>query len=104
MYIGKVEIHQQWETVEGLIKAQVEGQSSFAFDSSKTYQLQAEGNYGVRLMDAAAAPSDVEEGFVIEGTQPANYKVSTGKNLYVKTTKDGDSVHKVLLKISVLGE
>ena len=101
MYIGKVKISNTWSKLEDLIKAQVSGQSSFAFAEGTTYQLQGEGNYGVRLCDTSAAPSDAQAGERIIGTQTAIYQKSNGY-LYVKTEADIPSDN-VWLKISTLG-
>lgn len=103
MNIGKVEVNNQWQKLDALIQAQVSGQSSFAFDAETTYQLQAEGNFGVRLFVAASAPTDPKVGFCIEGTQPAHFKKESGYNLYVKA-EDGASAALPLLHISTLGE
>ncbi|MBQ2174835.1 MAG: hypothetical protein II453_07200 [Alphaproteobacteria bacterium] len=99
MYIGKVEIKDEWEKLEDLIKAKVEGQSSFAFDSDTKYQLQCEGSFGARFCESAATPDDKNEGFCIIETQVAYYKPGTD-DLYVKT-KHGSYG---LLKIGTLGE
>ena len=80
-YIGKVKVSDTWESLEDLIQAQVEGQSSFAFGDS-TYQFQGEGPVGVRFADASAAPTDNEDGERIAGTQVAIYEPSA--TLYVK--------------------
>lgn len=99
-YIGKVEVNNSWAKLEDLIKAQVEGQSSFAFDSDTKYVLQCEGEYGARFCDVASKPSDDEdkEGFVIKDTQAAYYKPSDSKDLYTKCRYN--SV--VLVKIGIL--
>lgn len=98
-YIGKVKVGNEWEKVEDLIKAQVSGQSSFAFDGSTKYELQSEGEFGARFCDVSSKPSDDNEGMVITGTQVAFYQPSDGNSLYVKTAH----LNFVHLKISVLG-
>lgn len=102
MYIGKVKISNTWSKLEDLIKAQVSGQTAFAFAEGTTYQLQGEGNYGVRLCETSAAPSDLQAGERIVGTQTAIYQLSDGY-LYVKTEANVPSDN-VYLKISVIGE
>lgn len=97
MYIGKVEIKDEWEKLEDLIKAQVEGQSAFAFDSDTKYVLQSESSFGARFCEASTTPSDKNEGFCITETQSAYYKPGND-DLYVKT-KHGTYG---LLKIGVL--
>ena len=115
MYIGKVLLSDEWEKLEDLIKAQVSGQSSFAFDSSKTYQLQGECDHeavkevllAARLCEASAEPTDNAAGFRIINTQCADYQPSTG-SLYVRadlTEKTGQpNFGKMYLKISTMGE
>ena len=38
MYIGKVLLSNTWTKLEDLIKAQISGQSAFAFNSDTVYQ------------------------------------------------------------------
>lgn len=100
-YIGKVKVSKDWTSIESLVQEQVEGQSSFAFDSSKTYQLQAESDTGCRLVEMASTPDDRKDGNCIIGTQCAYYKKDTG-NLYVRSVANTDA--SCLLKISTVGE
>ena len=103
MYIGKVLLTNTWAKLEDLIKAQVSGQSSFAFDADKTYQLQGEGVEAVRLCDFSTTPAATNDGFEIAGTQVADYKPSTGY-LYVRadlTQKTGNTnFSKVFVKVN----
>lgn len=115
MYIGKVLLSDEWEKLEDLIKEQVSGQSAFAFDSTKTYQLQGECDHesvkevllAVRLCETSATPTDDKDGDRIVGTQCANYQPSTG-SVYVRvdlTEKTGQpDFGKMYLKISTMGE
>lgn len=41
-YVGKVTLSQDWEKLEDLIKDQVDGQGSFAFENGKDYSLQVD--------------------------------------------------------------
>ena len=88
-YIGKVSVTSAWAKLEDLIKAQVDGQSSFAFDTSKTYQLQADSElhapFGVRICNASAEPSEDDAGEHLTDEQSGEYKPESGVNLYVKT-------------------
>ena len=102
MYICKVKITNEWSKLEDLIQNQVEGQSSFSFSEGTTYQLQAEGNYGVRLCDSSTTPAEAQDGERIEGTQTAIYEVSDGY-LYVRPEENIPSGN-VWLKISSLGQ
>lgn len=108
MYIGTVKLSNEWTKVEDLIKDQVDGQSAFAFDDTKTYQLQGEGISVVRLCDSAAEPSELIDGLRIKGTQPAFYTPTTGSYLYVRIETfniDGyPNIGDVYLKISTVGE
>lgn len=102
MYIGKVLLGNTWATLESLIKEQVSGQSTFAFDKQKEYQFQGEGVGLVRLCDTTDTPSASNDGFCIEGTQIENYTPSDG-DLYVRadlTQKTGNPNYgKMYLKI-----
>lgn len=84
MYIGKVEINDTWQKLEDLVKG-IDGQSSFAFDSDKKYQLQYEGDFGARFCESATTPDDKNEGFCIVDTQIAYFKPDASQDLYVKT-------------------
>lgn len=101
MEIAKVEINNEWQKVDALIQAQ-DGHSGFAFDSNTTYQLQAEGNHGVRLCVAASTPGE-KDGVVIEGTQPAHFKLEEGKFLFAKSV-GGLTSALPLLDVSTIGE
>lgn len=115
MYIGKVLLSDEWESLEDLIQEQVSGQSAFTFDSTKTYQLQGECDHeavkevllAARLCEASDAPTDEQAGFRIVHTQCADYQPSTG-SLFVRadlTEKTGQpDFGKMHLKISTLGE
>ena len=100
MYIGKVKVSNEWESLEDLIQAQVDGQSSFEFASDTTYQLQGEGPIGVRMASVSAKPESDEDGERIFGTQVAIYEKDSG-TLYVKAEQNAPDGQ--LLKISQLG-
>lgn len=102
MYIGKVELTNEWQKVEDLIKAQVEGQSSFAFAEGNTYQLQAEASYGAQLCDAAAAPADGNDGEYLLHSQVGIYQLASGSYLYAKVHTMQPGVP-CWLKISKIG-
>ena len=116
MYIGKVLLTNEWEKLEDLIKTQVSGQSSFAFDMAKTYQLQCECFFEstkeflfpARLCETSATPSLNDDGFRIVGTKSALYQPSAPLNLYVRADlleKTGQpDFGKMYLKISTVGE
>lgn len=103
MYIGKVQLTNEWQKVEDLIKAQVEGQSSFAFEANKTYQLQAEASYGAQLCETSAAPADGNDGEFIEGSQTGSYILDSGNYLFAKVHTMQPGVP-CWLKISKIGE
>lgn len=104
-YIGKVKLSKNWTSVQSLVRSQVSGQSTFEFDPSATYQLQGEGNLGVRLCNATSIPtSDAQAGEIIKDTQCAMYKKDDSGILYAKVVYDGELTSDVLLKISSLGE
>lgn len=101
MNIAKVEVGSTWKKLKEVIQEQT-GKSDFSFNSDATYQLQAEGNFGVRLCVSATVPGD-KDGVRIVGTQTAIYKVEDGKELYVKAV-EGAFKATPLLDISTVGE
>lgn len=102
MYLGKVKVTNAWQKLEDLIKGQIAGQSSFAFETGKTYQLQGESDYGIRVCNASTKPTDLSLGELIRGTQTAQYEVESGAVLYVKTFQNNEAAGWV--HISVVGE
>lgn len=102
MYIGKVKLSNEWQKLEDIIKAQVEGQSAFEFSNGKDYQLQGEGNYGIRLCDSSVVPATPQDGERITDTQTAIYQKDNSSELYVRTEQDIPSGN-VWLKISEIG-
>ena len=96
MYIGKVTVNNEWKKLDTLVKEQVAGQSSFAFDADTTYQLQGEGNYGIRFCVAANIPTDPAIGNYTTGSQTALFKPETGKELFVKAIDGRDAACPVL--------
>lgn len=84
MQIGKVQVSTTWTKVSDLIKAQISGQSAFAFSSSYVYELQGEANTPIRLCVSAAAPTGLQDGKRIKGTQVADYQPESSYYLYAK--------------------
>lgn len=103
MYIGQVTLTENWQKLEDLIKAQVAGQSAFAFAAGKTYQLQGEGSYGVRLCNASTTPQALNDGERICQNQTALYEKEDGAFLYVKQIADTPQ-ESARLKISQVGD
>lgn len=96
-YIGKVTLTNEWEKLEDLIKAQVDGQSAFAFNGSKQYQLQVDtprGPYisGAYLCVAASEPTPADDGEHLAEQKCALYQTETGTYLWVKTQADQGDV------------
>ena len=109
MYIGTVKLSNEWTKVEDLIKDQVDGQSAFAFDDTKNYQLQGEGISFVRLLESAAAPAENNnDGFRIIGTQSAYYTPVSGSSLYARVElfdiNGYPNIGDIYLKVSTVGE
>ncbi|WP_428042713.1 hypothetical protein [Candidatus Avelusimicrobium fimicolum] len=100
MNIAKVEVNGEWKKLKTLVQEQT-GQSDFSFNSDTTYQLQAEGNFGVRLCVADSVPAD-KAGVRIVGTQTAHYKAEDGKEVWVKAV-EGAFKATPLLDISTIG-
>lgn len=87
-YIGKVSVTSAWEKAEDLIKAQVSGQSSFSFDTNKTYSLQTDcqqpSPFGARLCSSATKPSDDDAGEHLSDSQYCVYQPESGVYLWIK--------------------
>lgn len=101
MYIGKVKVTNQWQKLETLIKEQIEGQSSFAFVADKTYQMQNESDFGIRICNTAETPTDLNVGEVVRAN--AQYELENGANAYVKTFQN-NAPAEGWLHISLIGE
>lgn len=87
-YIGKVKVPAEWSSLESLIQAQIDGQSSFVFNSSKTYSLQTEEGT-LRLCNASATPTLDVDGEHIDEKQFGVFKPDSG-TLYARSnTKSG---------------
>ena len=89
-YIGKVSITNDWEKLEDLIKEQVDGQSSFAFDTTKKYAIQTDGPtlpYGARFCTSATRPESPDVGGHLSDQQQGIYEPESGVYLYVKKFK-----------------
>ena len=88
-YVGKVSITSEWAKLEDLIKAQVDGQSAFAFDTSKTYTIQTDGPstpFGARFCNTASTPENDDDGEYLTDTfVGALYQPESGAYLYVRT-------------------
>lgn len=89
-YIGKITITSEWAKVEDLIKAQVDGQTSFAFDSEKEYFIMADGApspvmFGVYVCDSSTEPSNDTEGEYLTEGLPGIYQPESGSYLWIKT-------------------
>lgn len=91
-YIGKVTLTDSWEKLEDLIKAQVSGQSSFAFDTDKKYSIQVDtvkdnNNYSGYFCNSATEPANSDDGEHLNNDLYAEYKPESGVYLYVKKAK-----------------
>ena len=89
-YVGKVSITSEWAKLEDLIQAQVDGQSSFAFDTSKTYTIQTDceksAPFGARFCNTASTPENDDDGEYLTDTfVGALYQPESGAYLYVRT-------------------
>ena len=87
-YIGKIKVPAEWTSVESLIQAQIDGQSSFSFDSDSTYSIQPEEGT-LRLCNASAKPTLDVDGEHLDQTQFGLFKPDTA-TLYARSnTKNG---------------
>jgi len=57
MYLGQVEISTTWAKLEDLIKAQIYGQSAFAFNAAKKYQIQCKSPNNLFVDEFVRLPS-----------------------------------------------
>ena len=95
-YIGKVNITGDWEKLEDLIKAQVSGQSSFAFDTSKKYSLQSDCNssvmQGVYVCNSATKPDNADDGEYLTEGLFGEYEPESGVDLWIRTRGNSTGV------------
>jgi len=91
-YVGKVNVSGDWEKVEDLIKAQVEGQDNFVFDTSKSYPIQVDGGFGIYLCSASTTPTAPDEGEFLTDGERAVFKPESNKDLYVKVRGNSGGV------------
>ncbi len=94
MQIGKIVVSTTWTKVEDLIKAQISGQSAFAFSEGETYELQGEtnqvtANLPIRLCNSGTMPVMPNDGKRIKGTQTGKYAKESGADLYARADKSG---------------
>lgn len=99
-YIGKVTLTDEWAKLVDLIQAQVDGQSSFAFDTSKEYQIQVDTvktnhDYSAYFCSSATEPTEKDAGEHLDNNLPGIYQPESGVDLWVKTTTTG------MVKVSV---
>ena len=95
--IGKITITSEWAKVEDLIKAQVDDQSSFAFDTDKTYTIQTDceqhAPFGARFSISATKPTEPDAGAYLTDDFPgAIYNPKSGVYLWVKIRGNTTSV------------
>ena len=96
-YIAKVSVSHEWENLEDLIKA-LDGLSSFAFTTGKTYSLQSEkGLCGICV--ASSEPTDLLAGEHINQDQFGVYEPDGTNDIFVRS-KEADAV--ILLAVSEL--
>ena len=101
-YIGKVELKENWEKLSDLIKAQVAGQSAFAFDSAKTYSMMTDTandtcEIGMYWCVSATKPTALNDGEFLDPGVQGIYQPESGADLWVKIR---GSKHEVRLAIS----
>lgn len=82
-YIGKVKVPNTWTSLQSLIQDQIDGQSSFAFESGKTYSIQVDGPGRIDLCDSETLPTDNSVGEHLNGKQFGVYSPDAGV-LYVR--------------------
>lgn len=96
-YIGKVKITSAWTKLEDLIKAQVTGQSSFAFNTSKTYSVMADVKsnqtlFGVYVCNAGSEPSEDDDGEYLTEGLFGMYKPESAVYLWVRARGNSTDV------------
>ena len=100
-YIGKVTLTDSWAKLEDLIKAQVDGQSEFAFDTSKKYSIQVDTvkqnhNYSAYFCNSATEPVNLDDGEHLNNDLFAEYTPESGVDMWVKTATTAG-----IIKVSV---
>lgn len=98
-YIGKVTLTDTWTKLEDLIKL-LDGQSDFAFDTSKQYQIQVDTvksnhDYSAYFCSSATEPTEADAGEHLDNNLPAIYQPESGMDLWVKMVNAG------VVKVSV---
>lgn len=87
-YIGKVTLSQDWEKLEDLIKDQVDGQGSFAFENGKDYSLQVDSPNLEIMFGAYVCVSENKPALRDDGEhltcQSGFYTAESGVSLWVK--------------------
>lgn len=101
-YIGKVTLTDSWAKLEDLIKAQVDGQSAFAFDTTKKYSIQvdtvkANHDYSGYFCNSATEPSATDDGEHLDNNLFAVYEPESGVDLWVK---EATSAGKIKVSVS----
>lgn len=96
-YIGKVVLSGEWAKLEDLIKDQVSGQSTFAFDTSKTYLIQVETTrgpfvFGAYVCNSTSEPENADDGEHLEQENMGIYEPVSGVYLWVKNRGSDRSV------------
>lgn len=89
-YVGKVKITSEWQKLEDLIQAQVDGQSSFSFDTSKKYAVMSDSKtqstmFGAYVCHSATEPEEDDAGEYLTDTLFGVYEPASGVDLWVKT-------------------
>jgi hypothetical protein len=86
MNIGKALVTSSWTKLDSLI-------DDFTFVDETIYQLQVQGEFGVRLAELEDAPlATSEEGIITYSNTPVILTKQTGKDIYVKLFGCGNEV------------
>jgi hypothetical protein len=86
MNIGKALVTSSWTKLDSLI-------DDFTFVDETIYQLQVQGEFGVRLAELEDEPSATsEEGIIAYSNTPVVLTKQTGKDIYVKLFGCGNEV------------
>ncbi len=93
--IGNVVITKEWANLQDLIRAQIDGQSAFTFDSTKTYSLIVDTGVSVDAMGAyycetTTKPTEINAGNPIEPCEQVIFEFTDGVPLWVKVRGSGD--------------
>lgn len=74
-----------WTKLEDIIKAK---DATFVLADTNGYEIQNAGTNTVRIFEGASVPTNSEQGGGIPSFDGASYTITTGEDLYLKSSSD----------------